>query len=392
MPSASSRLPTLSAWGSTSPTSVSSFTPDIPGSLGKLCPGGGTRRARRPKPARCVLLYSNDDIEKQFSALGPVASRQAADRGNSEVPAAPRAAIQTGGGGRCNTGRDRQGGRRRRLRTGQEYRRYPGKDRCILAGRGDRSSGATRTIVRVFPSSLKCPDDGRSAASGSKPLTPAQAYRTKLLRLVRSLLDSPPDRGISTDELSGESGLAPARLRKALHFLEALGIASNDTAITVFVQSLCRRPPPARRLARGRRLWRPICSTGSGNSRPILSLGEVVEPEYQARFAATSRDAGHATVRTRYRRETHPAGSHGTAGRIRTASAASGSARSIACISRFACSAPWDKLTLTAQLRRRAAAVLLASLTDCCACERPWQGRAGRNHPGDTDLGAGKRS
>ena len=52
---------------------------------------------------------------------------------------------------------------------------------------------------------------------------------------MRSLLDSPPDRGISTDELCGESGLTPARLRKALNFLEALGIASNDTAITVFI-------------------------------------------------------------------------------------------------------------------------------------------------------------
>ena len=38
-------------------------------------------------------------------------------------------------------------------------------------------------------------------------------YRTKLLRLVRSLLDSAPDRGILTDELCGESGLMLARFR-----------------------------------------------------------------------------------------------------------------------------------------------------------------------------------
>ena len=43
------------------------------------------------------------------------------------------------------------------------------------------------------------------------------------------------DEGISTDELMTASGLTPEGVRKALHDLEALGIASNDTAITAFV-------------------------------------------------------------------------------------------------------------------------------------------------------------
>ena len=45
-----------------------------------------------------------------------------------------------------------------------------------------------------------------------KSLLPSR-YRTKLLRLVRTLLDSAPDRGILTEELCGQSGLAPARFR-----------------------------------------------------------------------------------------------------------------------------------------------------------------------------------
>jgi hypothetical protein len=45
----------------------------------------------------------------------------------------------------------------------------------------------------------------------------------------------PPDQGISTDELVGISGLSAGQMRKALNDLEALGIASNDTAITIFV-------------------------------------------------------------------------------------------------------------------------------------------------------------
>ena len=36
-------------------------------------------------------------------------------------------------------------------------------------------------------------------------------YRTKLLWLVRSLLNSAADRHILTDELCGQSGLTPAR-------------------------------------------------------------------------------------------------------------------------------------------------------------------------------------
>ena len=123
-------------------------------------------------------------------------------------------------------------------------------------------------FVRVFPSSLKI----RTVDEARKRIETADttpAYRTRLLRLVRSLLDSPPDRGISTDELCGESGLTQARLRKALNFLEALGIASNDTAITVFIH-LAVEDSSSRRLAEASGLESDLLDRFR-NSRPTLS-------------------------------------------------------------------------------------------------------------------------
>ena len=59
--------------------------------------------------------------------------------------------------------------------------------------------------------------------------------RMQLLDIVRHLMNAPPDQGISTDELTGVSGLSGTRLNKAMADLEALGIARNDLAVTVFV-------------------------------------------------------------------------------------------------------------------------------------------------------------
>ena len=50
-----------------------------------------------------------------------------------------------------------------------------------------------------------------------------------------ALIEADADKGISTDELMGVSGLSAEKVRAALYDLERLGIASNDTALTAFV-------------------------------------------------------------------------------------------------------------------------------------------------------------
>ena len=62
-------------------------------------------------------------------------------------------------------------------------------------------------------------------------------YRKGLLTICQALFEADADGGISTDELMAAAGLTPEGVRKALHDLEGLGIASNDTAITAFVHA-----------------------------------------------------------------------------------------------------------------------------------------------------------
>ena len=90
--------------------------------------------------------------------------------------------------------------------------------------------------VQVFPSSLRV----RSIDEAKVLLDKAQITgmrRTHLMDIVRHLINAPPDEGISTDELTGISGLTGGQLTKALADLESLGIARNDTAVTVFVHN-----------------------------------------------------------------------------------------------------------------------------------------------------------
>ena len=213
-------------------------------------------------------------------------------------------------------------------------------------------------FVRVLPSSLKI----RTVDEARKRIETADtspAYRTKLIGLVRSLLDSPPDRGISTDELCGESGLTPARLRKALHFLEALGIASNDTAITVFIH-LAVEDSSGRRLAEVSGLEGDLLDRFR-DLAPDLEPGEV--STLNLRLASQQfREAGHPTVRPDIVEKLI----RGIArdGREDAEGVASFQVRKI---DRQHLSLrlqrSWEKLTLTSRLRRRAASVLLASLT-----------------------------
>ena len=330
---------------------------DIPGSLENYVQEAG-RAGRDGKPARCVLLYSDDDIEKQFK----LSARARLDK--QEIAAILKALRRLG----------------RRPRREGEVIATPGEivneDVDGDFGR-DRDTDDTRVkiavswleeatllkrdenFVRVFPSSLKIRtmDEARERIEASDA---SGGYRTKLLRLVRCLLESPPDRGISTDEISGESGLTPARLRKALNFLEALGIASNDTAITVFIH-LGVQDSSSRRLIEVSSLEDDLL----GRLRelaPDMKTGEV--STLNLRLASQQlRDAGHATVRPDIVEKLI----RGIARDGREDAEGVGSFQ-VRKIDRQRLSLrlqrSWDKLALTSQLRRRAANVLLASLTD----------------------------
>ena len=207
---------------------------DIPGSLENYLQEAG-RAGRDRETARCVLLYSTDDVERQF-----------------------------GMSARSRLTRQEIHGILRALRNLDRKKRLDGE---VVATAGeilleddekvferDSATDDTRVRtaiawleeavllkreenqVRVFPSSLRV-NSVEEARNRLERQQVADACRRQLLSIAETLIDADPDEGISTDELMGVSGLSPEGVRAALYDLERLGIARNDTALTAFVHT-----------------------------------------------------------------------------------------------------------------------------------------------------------
>ena len=205
---------------------------DIPGSLENYLQEAG-RAGRDRSAARCVLLYATDDVERQF-----------------------------GMSARSRLTREEIHGILRALRNLDRKKRFGG-DVVATAGEilgedeekafeRDSATDDTRVrtavawleeahllsreenFVQIFPSSLRV-DSVAEAAGRLARADIADTYRRQLLRIAERLIEADPDEGVTTDELMGVSGLGPEGVRAALHDLERLGIASNDTALTAFV-------------------------------------------------------------------------------------------------------------------------------------------------------------
>jgi ATP-dependent DNA helicase RecQ len=207
---------------------------DIPGSLENYLQEAG-RAGRDRQQARCVLMYTLDDVERQF---GMSARSRLSQRDIQTILDALR---------RLD----------RKKRLGGEVVATAGE---VLAedekGQFERDSATEDTRVKtaiswleevalltreenrvqVFPSSLRIGsiEEARDRLHKQKM---TDGYRRQLLALVDVLIEADPDDGISTDELMLASGLSAEQVRVALFDLERLGIASNDTAITALVHA-----------------------------------------------------------------------------------------------------------------------------------------------------------
>ena len=207
---------------------------DIPGSLENYMQEAG-RAGRDREMARCVLLYTPEDVERQFgmSAYSRLTRREIhgvlralrnLDRkkrlGGEVVATAGEILVED----------DEKVFERdsatddTRVRTAVSWL----EETVLLAREENR--------VQVFPSSLRVSSvEEASARFERRRIT--EEYRRQLLRIVEALIDADPDEGISTDELMGVSGLSPEGVRGAMFDLERLGIASNDTVLTAFVHT-----------------------------------------------------------------------------------------------------------------------------------------------------------
>ena len=207
---------------------------DVPGSLENYLQEAG-RAGRDQQSARCVLLYTPEDVERQFgmSAYSRLTRR--------EIHGVLRALRnldrkkRQGGKVVATTGEilleDEDKAFERdsatddtRMRTAVAW-----LEEVVLLNREENN-------VRVFPSSLRVSSMEEACAKLEKAC-PRDDYRRQLLIIVDRLIEADPDEGISTDELMAATGLTSEGVRGALFDLEQWRIASNDTVLTAFVHA-----------------------------------------------------------------------------------------------------------------------------------------------------------
>ena len=205
---------------------------DIPGSLENYLQEAG-RAGRDQQVARCVLLYTLDDVELQFG----MSARSRLTR--REIQGVLKALRNLN----------------RKSRLGGEVVATPGEilvedEEQVFERDSATDDTRVRTAVawleeaelltrehnqvQVFPSSLLV-SSVQEASEKLQRARIADGRRRQLLTVAQSLIEADPDEGISTDELMAVAGLTPEGVRAALNDLERLGIASNDTVLTAFV-------------------------------------------------------------------------------------------------------------------------------------------------------------
>ncbi len=335
---------------------------DIPGSLENYLQEAG-RAGRDREAARCVLLYTPEDVERQFG----MSARSRLTR--KEIQAILKALRNL----------DRK--KRKEGQAGEDVVATPGE---ILAedeeGAFERDSATDDTRVRtaiswleesallsreenkvqIFPSSLRV---GSLQEAKDKLTGKAETddYKRKLLAIVNALIAADADEGISTDELMGITGLTSARIRTAFADLERLGLASNDTALTAYVHVGVKRSS-LERLETAAQLEDALIAE-MRQSAPDLGRGETA-PLHLRIACQHLKDDGHASALPETLRRLLK--SLAADGRDEENSAGSIALRRIDGESvNITLQRDWSALAKTAQLRRLAAQRLLDHLLGC---------------------------
>jgi ATP-dependent DNA helicase RecQ len=345
---------------------------DIPGSLENYLQEAG-RAGRDRAPAACVLLFAPDDVERQFSLsarsrlarheIGAIlkALRRLEKQQGQEVVATPGEIV--------------------REEKDQEFERDRATDDTRVKAAVAWLEEATlltreENRVQVFPSSLRIRSmDEARAILERVEITGVR--RRQLLDLVRHLMNAAPDQGISTDDLTGASGLTAKGIAKAMADLEVLGISSNDTLVTAYFH-LGVEDASARRLEQVARMERDLIALmqesapdAEGESQP-LNLTEA---------AQGLRDLGHAQVRPDLVEALLRGMAHD--GRDDESGKGNLTLRKVSRTTIFVrLERSWTTLARTADLRRQGAAVLLTHLAG-----RAVKGTRGKDIRVDTTLG-----
>ena len=207
---------------------------DMPGSLENYLQEAG-RAGRDQKPARCVMLYAKEDVERQFG----MSARSRLTR--REIHGVLRALRRLDRKKRLDGEIIATAGEILIEDEDNEFMRDTATDdtrvrtaiswleEAVLLSREEN-------LVNVFPSSLQV-DSLKEALDRLEKKSIGDSYCRQLMSIVEAIMDADMDEGISTDHLMYVSGLSAEGVSAALYDLEQLGIASNDIILTAFVHS-----------------------------------------------------------------------------------------------------------------------------------------------------------
>lgn len=332
---------------------------DIPGSLENYLQEAG-RAGRDRSPARCVLLYTQEDVERQFG----MSARSRLTR--KEIQAILRSL------------RNLDIKKRKEGKPGGEVIATPGEilmEDKDAAFEHDSASDDTRVrtavswleeaqllsreenYVQIFPSSLRVgsQEQARDKLAGK---TISEIYKKQLLSIVDALIAADADEGISTDELMAVAHLSPEQIRAAFSDLEQIGIASNDTALTAFVHVGVERSSKKRFEATA--LLEDALIKELRQNAPDLAKGE--DSTLLLRVASQHlKDGGHSAAHPEAMRRLLK--SLSADGRDESSNVGSLSLKRVDNDSlRLTLNREWKDLAKTAQLRRDAARCLLDHL------------------------------
>ncbi|MGJ8589413.1 MAG: RecQ family ATP-dependent DNA helicase [Yoonia sp.] len=205
---------------------------DVPGSLENYLQEAG-RAGRDRDPARCVLLFNNEDVDRQFS----LSARSRLAR--HEIGAILKSIRRLDSRTRKNGEVVATAGEIVKEEKDHDFQRDSATDdtRVKTAVAWLEEAKLLRreeNRVQVFPASLLIRDIAKVKEILER-VEISETRKRQLLSVVQHIINAPPEEGVSTDALSGASGLTAPALRKALTDLEALGIANDDTNITIFI-------------------------------------------------------------------------------------------------------------------------------------------------------------
>lgn len=238
---------------------------EIPGSLESYLQEAG-RAGRDGERAHCLLLFADDDPEKQFS----LSARSRLER--TDIQAVLRALRRL----------DR---RRRRHHADDEDTVVATSGEVLVEDRDGEFSRDSATdddrvrtsiawleeaklarrdenFTSIFPSSLRLQgleEARRRIEHEGQRRGIRKDVRARMLKVIRKLVDADPDIGVSTDELINECGCSIQQLRQVFSALEDIGVASNDMRITVYVHAGVEHASE-KRLAMARELEQALIS------------------------------------------------------------------------------------------------------------------------------------